>query len=317
VRTGGSLDKQSLQEALDYSRQHNGLSLVILQDGLLVIEDYHNGHAKDSAHRLASGTKSFSGIILAALVQDGLVSSFDERVSDTITEWQTDAGKARITLRHLLSLSSGLDPGRIAQAPSHREALEARLLREPGEAFQYGPVPFQVFGEVVKRKLRGENALDYLQRRVLRPIGLEVTRWRSGRDGNPLMAAGAELRAVEWAKYGELLRNRGAWHGKQIVERPLVDELLRPSKANAGYGITLWLSLDPAAADGDEPVAPRRARRRMPSPGADRLPYRLFLAGGAGKQRLYVIDDLRLVVVRQGERSRFGDGEFLGILLRE
>lgn len=40
----------------------------------------------------------------------------------------------------------------------------------------------------------------------------------------------------------------------------------------------------------------------------------LYMAAGAGKQRLYIIPSMDLVIVRQGRQSRFNDREFLGRL---
>jgi CubicO group peptidase (beta-lactamase class C family) len=316
--SGTPLNDQSVQAALDYAREHNGHALLILHQGRLVLEDYHNGLRKEEAHRLASGTKSFSGILLAALIHDGRVSSFDERVSDTIIEWQGDPAKARITLRDLLTLSSGLDAGDIGRVPTYAEAVGARITRAPG-TFEYGPVPFQVFGEVVRRKLGGESPVDYLRRRIFAPIGLEVTSWRTGPDGHPHMSSGAELRASEWAKFGELLRQKGAWNGRSLVDRKLVEELTRPSHANSAYGITLWLAMSLAALEDDNGAHARQAPRRRTRDrdlGASRpLPYAVYAAAGAGKQRLYVVEELGLVIVRFGDKGPFGDERFFGLLL--
>src|SRR5207249_4935391 len=74
-------------------------------------------------HRLASGTKSFSGAMLAAAVEDGLLK-LDEKVADTITEWKNDQRKSQITIRHLLSLTSGIFGGSTREfSPSYARAV--------------------------------------------------------------------------------------------------------------------------------------------------------------------------------------------------
>ena len=67
----------------------------------LVFEEYFNGWSADQPHRLASGTKSFSGAMLAAAAEDGLLT-LDEKVVETITEWKNDPRKSQVTIRHLL-----------------------------------------------------------------------------------------------------------------------------------------------------------------------------------------------------------------------
>jgi len=301
------LSPAAVQKALAYSKDHNGLSLVLMQNGRLILEDYHNGFEKDDSHILTSATKSFSGAILAALIDDGLVSSFDEKISATITEWKSDPRKSDITLRELLSLSSGLDPGEVGRVIPYAQAVQSQVLSPPGPIFRYGPAPFQIFGEVVKRKLRGENALAYLTTRIFRPIGLQAKGWRFGRDGNPNLASGADLPAREWIKFGEFVRLRGRWGERQLVRPDLVEELLKPSAANPAYGITFWLKTGDAADAEEGGAAPARTSAQPQ--------LKVIMAAGAGKQRLYIIDEFDLVVARQGKASSFLDAEFLSILL--
>jgi CubicO group peptidase (beta-lactamase class C family) len=303
----------SIQKALEYSKSNNGLSLLILQNGKLLFEDYHNGYAKDDTHLLASATKSFSGVLLAALVEDKIVASFDEKVSQTISEWSADPAKAKITLRQLLNLTSGIDPGPIGRIVPYAQALQAKVVDAPGTVFQYGPVPYQVFGEVVKRKLGKETAVEYLNRRLFQPIGLEMPGWRYGRDDNPAMATGASLKASEWAKFGEFLRNRGRWNGQAVVRGDLIEELFKPSSANPSFGIGFWLD---ATSDTESEETGRAIRSGSNKAAAAKTGYKLIMSAGAGKQRLYLIEPQGLVIVRQGKPSSFSDSEFLSRLMQ-
>ena len=302
----------AIQKALEYSKANNGLSLLILQNGRLVFEDYHNGYAKDDTHLLASATKSFSGVLLAALVEDTIVSSFDEKASQTIIEWSADPLKSQITLRQLLNLTSGLDPGPIGRIIPYAQALEAKAIHPPGTVFQYGPAPYQVFGEVVKRKLGKETAIEYLNRRIFRPIGLEMPGWRYGQDNNPALSTGAALKASEWAKFGEFLRNRGGFEGRAIVRADLIEELFKPSAANPTFALGFWLEAT-SDIEADEPG--QAVRNEASRPPAPKPPYRIIVSSGVGKQRLYIIEPFGLVVVRQGKPSSFTDAEFLSRLL--
>ena len=76
-------------------------------------------------------------------------------------------------------------------------------------AFIYGPGQIQVFCEVLRRKLasRGETPYHYLERRVLRPLGLSSVPHKEDAVGNPLMASGFQLTARQWSRFGlSLLR---------------------------------------------------------------------------------------------------------------
>jgi len=308
--------------ATDYSKQMRGLSVLVMKGDKIIFEEYQNGHTAETAHMLASGTKSFSGVMAVAAQQDGLLK-LDEKVCDTITEWKSDPLKSKITIRQLLSLTSGLDAGAIGLPPNNSEAINFRAKHEPATKFEYGPVPFQVFGELMRRKLQPqkENVMDYLKRRILNPIGLNVKFWRTDSNGNPLLPQGAVLTAREWAKFGLFLKNGGKWDGKQIIPEKLLKECFVGTKANPSYGLTFWLNANGA----------RNGRRQQQgSIFGNRQgdvteisengiqpegPKDLFMAAGAGKQRLYVIPSLDLVIVRQGQQSRFDDKEFLARLL--
>ncbi|MCI0491420.1 MAG: beta-lactamase family protein, partial [Planctomycetes bacterium] len=165
--------------AAGYLEERNGHALLIYHRGKLIHEQYFNGHSADKAHRLASGTKSFWGPLAIAAQQDGLLT-LDEKVADTITEWKDDPRKSQITIRQLLSLTSGIEGGANDAPPPYAEAVKIAVSKAaPGKVFSYGPIPFQCFGELLRRKLqpKNETVAGYLRRRILDPIGMNVAFW--------------------------------------------------------------------------------------------------------------------------------------------
>lgn len=284
----------SFQAAADYLRSCNGHALLVYREGRLIFEDYFNGHTREQPHRLASGTKSFVGVLAVMAVEDGLLE-LEENVSATLTEWQADERKSRITIRQLLTLTSGLAGGEIGDVPSYREAVKlAEAKFPPGEKFQYGPIPFQCFGELLRRKLaaRNETVEGYLRRRLLDPIGLKASGWRKDAEGNPQLPSGAALTAREWAKFGLLVLHRGNWEGQQLVSEKALAECFRGTPAHPTYGLTFWLN------------------------AADERPRDLVMAAGAGKQKLYIIPSQQLLVVQFAEATRrFQERELLRLVL--
>jgi CubicO group peptidase (beta-lactamase class C family) len=286
--------KPDYQSAATYSEQRRGHAVLVMREGKTVFETYQNGWSRDRPHILASGTKSFSGVMAACAIEDGFISSWDELLAETLTEWKSDPMKRKITLRHLLSLTGGLDAGSNGRVPTYADAIQFPAKHDPGIRFQYGPVPYQTFGEFLRRKLlrRRQDPLAYLTERILNPIGLKVGLWRRGIDRNPQLPSGAFLTATEWVKFGELLRQEGVWNGKRLVSFDTVRPCFVGSKANPKYGLTFWLG--PSSAQG-----------------------KFYMAAGAGKQRLYVIPPAKMVIVRFGDNAPFRDDEFLGYLLPE
>jgi poly(3-hydroxybutyrate) depolymerase/CubicO group peptidase (beta-lactamase class C family) len=321
--SSGIISEENCRRAAAYSAKHRGISMLVMVEGEVVFEDYPNGGSKERAHELASGTKSFTGVLAAAAVQDGWLS-WDEKVSQTVTEWKEDPRKAKVTVRQLLHLVSGVvTGGEKGDVPTYAEAVQVPFDAEPGEKFKYGAVPFQIFGELVRRKLedKGESPLDYLRRRVFEPIGLSYGSWKRTADGHPRLPSGAALTARNWAKFGEFVRCGGEWDGRQIIETKILDECFKGSEANPAYGLTWWLNRE---------VTPE-IRRRIPQLRRgvknlweiDCIPKDMVMAMGAGKQHLYISRKRNLVVLRQasgiraslrGQGSGYSEAAFLRLL---
>jgi CubicO group peptidase (beta-lactamase class C family) len=297
------------------SAERRGVSMLVMSAGQVLFEDYPNEGAAGRPWETASGTKSFCGVMAAAAVADGLLT-LDEPCVRTLPEWSNDA-RAQITLRQLLNLTSGLAGARIGRPPEYAQAIAATLSDAPGSRFAYSPTPFQVFGEIMRRKLRaagrGENPVAWLRSRVLAPIGVTVDRWRLGADGMPLLPQGAALTARDWARFGQWVLDGG-----QSVDAAALSACFEGSTANPGYGLTWWL-LRP----GLVPPGPgtRAGLEAAPQELADED---VVMAAGAGNQRLYLLRRRRLVVVRQasgileamaGRGPVWRDGEFLRALL--
>jgi len=302
--------------ALAYSDANKGVAVLVLHEGTTVCASNEISKPQE----LWSGTKSLVGLMAAAAAQDKLLT-FDERASDTITEWQGDPQKSAITLRQLLGMTSG-QPSAIGRPQGYADSLKAPLTAAPGTRFQYGPTPLQIFGEVMRRKLAAAghdpDPHAYLERRLLAPLGVKVGEWRKGADGNPLMPQGLVLAASEWAKIGEFVRAGGKLDDKSLVDPEGFAELFEGSSVNPAYGLTWWL---PRATPSKDSVT---TATDITDPAAN-LPHDMVVAAGAGDQRLYVIPSLGLTIVRQarldisailaGERSQWSDAHFLKLLL--
>jgi len=318
-----SLAQAGFEEAARYSADHRGVSMLVMIDGEIVFESYPNDGSANEAHNLASGTKSFSGIVAAAMVQDGLLD-LDERISDTITRWRRDE-RETITVRQLLSLTDGLDHrGRMARPPTYGRAISSQADHRPGTVFTYHPAPFQIFGELARRKLDGETPLEYLERRIFDPIGFEYGNWKHGRDDNPHLPSGASLTARNWALFGQFILQGGTWDGDQLVDPGAFADLFEGSQANPAYGLTWWLN---------EPVSRTYAERTTPMMQAtdfwqdpSAFPDDMVMAAGAGNQRLYISWSENMVVVRQadgifrslvGRGDNWSDVEFFRLLMDE
>ena len=283
-----------------YHAATGGVALRVHVDGVLVCEDYRPAGSGGVPREAWSGTKSFWSVAAAAAIQDGLIASWDERVSDTIVEWRDDPRKSQITVRHLLGLTSGLQPDSSSGGvPTYSQAIQEPAVADPGTVWAYGDVQYQAFGEFLRRKVAPAHAdpLAYLDARILDRIGAQWSGWTYD-DGWPRLPHGSQWVASEWIEYGELVRHGGAWPatGERIVDQELLDHAFHTT-IKPDYGLTWWL----------------------PLPGETGKPCDTVMAVGLGTQKLYVIRSLGLVAVRLTSQPwagwNFDDDAFLAALL--
>lgn len=296
--------------------------MVVMSGGKVIFEQYGNGGSRGTATKIYSGTKGFWNFAALAAQEDGLLD-LDEKACATLAEWTGDAKKSRLTLRELLNFSAGLNEAYSLHndgwSDRNAYALKQPVLGSPGGTFIYGPTGLQCFHEVLKRKLapRRETPTRYLERRVLRPLGLGSQRYLADKSGNPLLATGFSMTALQWAKMGRALLAGGApvLHGS-------LGQALRGSGANPMFGLGFWNNR--LASSGGREVDPedvlhlkwhRQSWRNTCLSKA--APGDLVASIGSGGQRLYAIPSMNLIVVRQGVLTKFSDGTFLRTLLAE
>ena len=229
--TDGAVTPATVRAAAAYSASRGGKSFLAIQHGKTLFEQ-----SAREPRKIYSGTKAFWGLTALAAAEDGLLR-LDEPVSATIPAWRNDPRKAQVTIRQLLDFSCGLEPVfRLHNNnPGDRDAIAiaAPMAAAPGSAFIYGPSPLQVFHRLLKEKLHGETPTHYLERRVLHRLGLGSQRYLNDAAGNPLLAAGWELSARQWAKIGQLVLADGS----PVINSNSLAQCWRGSSANHAFSL--------------------------------------------------------------------------------
>ena len=316
--------QRTLRAAAEYSSARRGFSMLVIHDGRVIFEEYANGAKAGDRHKIYSGTKSFWSVAAMCAVGDGVLT-LDERVADTITEWQGDARRSRITMRQLLNFTDGIDPASHTHSDELRDrngyALHAPVVAAPGAAFLYGPSHLQIFCEVLRRKLNRQTPFSYLRKKVLDPLGLGGVEYKKDALGNPLMASGFKLTARQWARFGELVLHRGESGGRAIVPDSLLAQCFHGSAACPAFGIGFWNNTQAAHSGAREFDIEDMLEKKWWQQDWHRaciargVPADTVACIGSEYQRLFVIPSLDLVIVRQGLNAKFRDGDFLRILL--
>lgn len=267
-------------------------SLLVARDGRLAFERYFGGANASTLFDARSVTKSVTsalvGIALAARALPGVDVSVARYL---VPPYALDAGDSTVTLRHLLTMTSGFqwdeetgpDYNLWIVSDDHVQYVLNRAHRfPPGTFFTYNSAAVHTLGVVVQRAT-GTPLPAYAQDRLLGPLGVDTVAWEPLDRGTVNGGSGIELRARDLLKFGQLFLQRG-WSGdKSIVPERWVDGATQPQFAWRGrvgpqlrvtYGLLWWVSDAAPAA---------------------------FFAWGYGGQFIYVVPARDLVVVATTE----------------
>lgn len=243
-------------------------SLMVVRRGHVAVEGWWAPYSAERPHLLYSLSKSFTstavGFALAEgrfTLNDTIVSLLPGHVPDDV-----DPAVATLTVHHLLSMSTG----------HHEDTLEQALCLEPADLVKgfLRVVPQEAVGSwhvynnsctyvlaALVQELTGEHLLDYLRSRLLDPLGVGPAHWDNDMHGNALGFTGLHLGTEAIAAFGQLLLQRGEWHGEQLLPagwvelatRKHIDTDLDPATNvdwAQGYGYQYWMSRQGFRGDG-------------------------------------------------------------------
>jgi CubicO group peptidase (beta-lactamase class C family) len=294
-------------------------AFLVIQGDRLLYEGYFNGSSRTSTQTSFSTAKSFGSALIGIAIDEGYIHSIDDPITRYLPELASHPGLDRVTIRHLLAMSSGLDyngtgsggglfgdDARTYYHPDLRAlALGVRAGVSPGSRWQYNNYHPLLLGMILERAT-GRPVSTYLSEKLWQPLGMEAPgSWSldSVHDGFEKMESGLNGRAIDFAKFGALYLQAGTWQGRQLVPRAWVEASTHPDPTmptpatsppgeewarSVGYGYEWW-------------VDPRASGR--------------FYAAGNFGQFIYVAPDRDAVLVRFG--SGYGGADsatWLGVL---
>lgn len=290
------------EKAKEYHDQAKGLGVIVIKDGNILFEDYNPPAKGESLTTSASMMKSVLGLLTGIAVEKGAIKSVDDPVSKYLEEWKGDP-RGDITIRQLLTMSSGLGKSNfmklLLSADINAVAFQTPLAAEPGSKFAYNNAVSQILGIIVDRQIRKKgyrDFRDFMQRELWCPLGNgEAELWIDREGGSPRFYAGLHASLRDWARVGELIRNKGRVADRQIVSEKWVADMTTPSAANPQYGYQLWL--------GGSWTEKRRYADDNPVTVPHSAPYTskdVAFFDGFGGQRVYVVPSKGLTIARTG-----------------
>jgi CubicO group peptidase (beta-lactamase class C family) len=290
-------EEQGLDPLLMAELYHNAAELqtlyglLVVKNGYLIAEDYFNEGSVDSKNELQSATKSVTSALVGAALEQGCLSSLDQKMMAFFPEFAgqlDDPRKEQITIRDMLQMRSGY-PDEETGGPALWEALlsgdymplieDIALTSDPGTKFQYSGLTSHWLGVIVARACDADLK-SIAQEYLFSPINAEVGEWLMLLDGYYSGLAGLHISARDMARFGLLYLNDGQYEGKQLLSVDYVrDSLQRYSEglpspgyfSDRGYGYQWW-----SARVGDR---------------------EFNYAAGHGGQMVVLLDELDMVIV--------------------
>jgi CubicO group peptidase (beta-lactamase class C family) len=214
-------------------------AFLIVRGDRLLYEGYFNGADHNATQTSMSMAKSVLGALVGIAVGEGRIGSVDDPITRYVPELAgRDRRFGQITLRHLLTMTSGLryeeggpwgDDTATYYAPDLRAlALEGtEVVEAPGRRFHYNNFNPLLVGLALERAT-GMPVAAYLEARLWRPLGMEADgSWSldSKASGFEKMESGLNARAVDFAKLGLLVARDGRFRGRQLLPRAWVQDL--------------------------------------------------------------------------------------------
>ena len=223
-------------------------SMLVYYKGQLISEHYYGRFTEDTLHRTHSTFNSITSFITLIAMEQGLLSD-DELVMPLVEQYQplkgTDPLKQRITIAHLLNMSSGLacDESPNSNGPNHefgideghtplKYAMEIVTDSEPGTKFQYCNANSFLLSVSVSAALKRagrEDIFKFADNYLMQPLGITHYRFTKSYSGQFLNGQGnGYFLPKDLAKLGLLVLNGGKWQGKTVISKASIERILEP-----------------------------------------------------------------------------------------
>lgn len=231
----GNDDPATERELTELLASSGTSAFLVLHDAELSYERYFDGYDRELTLTSFSVAKSFVSALVGIAIAEGHINGVDDPITDYLPELRDrDPGLSSVTIRHLLTMSSGIrydkggapwsadDTRTYYETDLRRLALSVEMEGEPGTAFEYNNYHPLLLGLILERST-GVPVARYLEDKLWQPLGAEG----DGSSSLDSEESGINGRAVDFAKFGGLYLQGGTWQGRQVVTQTWVDESTR------------------------------------------------------------------------------------------
>ncbi|WP_042472623.1 serine hydrolase domain-containing protein [Bacillus ndiopicus] len=221
-------------------------SVIVQKNNTVIFEYYRNNRMKDKQHKIYSVTKSVLSALMGIAIDKGFIENVNTPIIHYFPEFDKDNENERITIKHLLTMTSGLHyPGNNAMIPSKNWVnfvLQQDIAHPPGKEMVYSCGSSQLLSAILQ-KTTGLNTEAFAKKHLFTPLGITDYKWNSDAQGITIGGFGLMMKTADMLKIGTLYLNNGVWKSKQIVPYQWIEESTSPkikTDDNYAYAYHWW-----------------------------------------------------------------------------
>lgn len=264
-----------------YLKKMKTAAFLVITNDTLVFEKYYNKYHKESIQTSFSIAKSVVSLLVGKALSDNKIKSIEDPITNYLPELlKVDKKFSYISVRNLLLMQSNIchnlerDGLKVYYYPNLEDLVLTKLQVEDckHKSSWYNNYHTVLLGLILERTT-GVEVSKYFEEQIWSKIGTESNAsWSTDKKGLPLMAAGINARAIDFAKIGKLVLDNGYREREAIIDSIWIATSVTPPK-NRSYAYHWWKS----NLSGD------------------------FYAQGIWGQILYISPSLNTIIIRHGK----------------
>jgi CubicO group peptidase (beta-lactamase class C family) len=286
---------EAINDLKTFLADNNTRAFLLLKDGKIVIEEYM-GKQFDGATNFsinsnwywASAGKTLTSALVGIAEGKGQLSLNDKTSKYLGSGWTSlnAAQEDKITIRHQVTMTSGLDDG--VNNPDCTTKTCLTYKAEPGVRWAYHNAPYTLLDAVIAGAT-GKSLNNFLDEELKTKIGMDGQYIQTG-DNNVYYSTARSM-----ARFGVLLLNKGKWENEQIIPEEYFNEMTATSQnINLSYGYLTWLN-------GKSSFMIPKSQLVLTGSPSPNAPAEMFAAMGKNGQLINVVLSEGIVVIRMGD----------------
>ena len=240
------------------TKENNIHSVLLVKNDQIIIEEYFGKNSINNQHDLRSTTKSITSILMGIAIDKGFIENVNDPISKYLKKLvptkNIDERKKKITIKHLLTMSTGLDCNDWDKKSKGQEDkifkkshwlqcfLNLSMVNEPGEVSNYCTMG-QVLATEIISQASGMTIDKFAEKYLFIPLDVSNVSW-GHTSKKEIIPSGKRLYMTsrDMAKIGQLILNNGKWKEKQVVSKKWITESTTPKIKITGidYGYLWW-----------------------------------------------------------------------------